>query len=555
MNPPPRVLAPLYYRDNFMRVLQAVHHQYYDLLTVPERQLISQFRALKPRAQALLVRMVMRRGTDFRRTQLHYHELGEPSHLVRTLVECGWLQANPNLTPTEFCQQCRLSELQHWARQQSELSLPPPLRKADWPGWLLTFQPTTKSWHQWWQKQIPCELFRLQHSTFYDTLKLLFFGSFRPGWDTFVIADLGYQRFPVVALAESTRAFQSRLEIDFSCQLQHCAEALANQHDPLQIIAQLPSTHPNLSHWLWQRRERLYLQLAEQLERTHQLEQAGQHYAQCSAPGARLRWLRWLAKQGKYADLAKPLQQAYAAPEDEGEAMALGKLLGRVGRHLSYRPQPKPQPTPPTRQQLVLAPSQQRVERAVSAHLHTPMKPVFWSENSLWNALFGLLFWPALFAPIPGAFFHPYQATPADLYRPDFVAKRKPLFDRQLTELAQSDSGQFLLARFDQYEGLTNHFVAWSALSREQLSWALMCIPKSHLSLICQRMLLNIKQHRSGFPDLIQLDLAAKHYQLFEVKGPGDRLQDHQLRWLWFFQQHAIPAQVIDVVWLNDSST
>lgn len=557
MSLPPRELPPLYYLDNFMRVLQAVHHQYYDVLTPQERQLINQFRALNPRARGLMVRMVMRRGIDFRPVQLQYPELGEVTHTLATLVEQGWLLANPMLSPAEFCQHCRLTELQHWARQTPMLAQRAPSRKVDWPRWLQAHYSTAQSWQQWWQGQPPSALFRLQHSTFYDILKLLFFGSFRPGWDTFVIADLGYQRFPAVALTELTRAFQSRIEIDFSCQLQSCTQAGLEGLDPITILEQLPSRPPNLSHWLWQRRERLYLKLAEQLERIKQPLQALEHYAQCTAPGARLRWLRLLAKQGHYATLANPLARALAKPEDDAEAMAIGTLLRRVRKHLPHSvTHPLAQThVQPVRQLCILAPSSKRVERAVCAHLHASGKPILWSENTLWNALFGLLFWPVLFAPIPGAFFHPYQAAPADLYRPDFVPKRKLLFDQQLAQLEHHDDGEFLLRRYDQYAGLNNAFIAWTAFSREQLNWALMCIPKAHINLICQRMLQNLKLNRSGFPDLIQFNLAARNYQLYEVKGPGDRLQDHQLRWLWFFQQHNIPAEVIDVEWLSDSST
>jgi len=33
------------------------------------------------------------------------------------------------------------------------------------------------------------------------------------------------------------------------------------------------------------------------------------------------------------------------------------------------------------------------------------------------------------------------------------------------------------------------------------------------------------------------------------VKGPGDRLQDHQIRWLQFFAGEGIPASVCYVRW------
>jgi hypothetical protein len=54
------------------------------------------------------------------------------------------------------------------------------------------------------------------------------------------------------------------------------------------------------------------------------------------------------------------------------------------------------------------------VELYVQAHLTRDQGPVHYVENSLINSLFGLLCWPAIFAPLPGAFFHPFQRGPVD---------------------------------------------------------------------------------------------------------------------------------------------
>jgi hypothetical protein len=40
---------------------------------------------------------------------------------------------------------------------------------------------------------------------------------------------------------------------------------------------------------------------------------------------------------------------------------------------------------------------------------------------------------------------------------------------------------------------------------------------------------------------------------MIEVKGPGDRLQDNQLRWLDFCAEHGMPVQVCYVQWAPPS--
>ena len=54
------------------------------------------------------------------------------------------------------------------------------------------------------------------------------------------------------------------------------------------------------------------------------------------------------------------------------------------------------------------------VEDSLRGHWHHATTPVFCVENTLVNALFRLLCRPAVFAPLPGAFFHPFQNGPGN---------------------------------------------------------------------------------------------------------------------------------------------
>ena len=79
-------------------------------------------------------------------------------------------------------------------------------------------------------------------------------------------------------------------------------------------------------------------------------------------------------------------------------------------------------------------------------------------------------------------------------------------------------------------------------LSNELLEQALTCIPAAHLKHWFERLLGDIKANRAGMPDLIQFWPTERRYRMIEVKGPGDRLQDNQRRWLAFCAQHAMPV-------------
>jgi hypothetical protein len=62
-----------------------------------------------------------------------------------------------------------------------------------------------------------------------------------------------------------------------------------------------------------------------------------------------------------------------------------------------------------------------------------------------------------------------------------------------------------------------------------------------------------VKTNRAGFPDLIQFWPRERRYRMIEVKGPGDRLQDNQIRWLHYCSSHGMPVSVCHVRWAEDA--
>ncbi|WP_373994831.1 VRR-NUC domain-containing protein [Duganella sp. HH101] len=245
------------------------------------------------------------------------------------------------------------------------------------------------------------------------------------------------------------------------------------------------------------------------------------------------------------------LQAALQAPESEAERQQLLRMEPRLARKLGHA---KPRATTPAqalRIDLNLPPPAQPdyVEFVVRDHLTRDDAPVYYVENALINSLFGLLCWDAVFSPIPGAFFHPYHRGPADLHSADFQRRRAQQFD---AALAQLDNGQYratIHANYATKAGIQSPFVYWETLDGTLLDLALDCIPALHLKRAFERILADIKANRSGFPDLIQFWPAERRYNMIEVKGPGDRLQDNQLRWIAYCAAHDMPVSVCYLQW------
>jgi hypothetical protein len=165
------------------------------------------------------------------------------------------------------------------------------------------------------------------------------------------------------------------------------------------------------------------------------------------------------------------------------------------------------------------------------------------------NSLFGLLCWDAIFAPVSGAFFHAFQSAPMDLFSRTFRHRRAALFDRCLHLLESNAYREIIKHNFHAKRGIQSLFVAWGILDEDLLDTALSCIPAAHLRHYFERLLSNLPENRTGLPDLVQFWIDENRYRMIEVKGPGDRLQDNQQRWMEFCMEQNLPVAICHVHW------
>lgn len=535
---------PFYYLENFERVLAWVGEHHGDLLDEIERAFLDVFPQLHKPARALLVRMVMRKGELFRTSKLRYAEIGCPLQASEPLIVRGWVDPAPVLSVEQLFGLLRKDELlQVFGVVGSDA------RKAELLERVRSSHVIAQALHQW-HPTLDERIFALRIGAFSERLRLMFFGNTHQDWSEFVLADLGIHRYEQVPFSPASRAFASRAEVDAYLHLQQCRERFDAGEPLAEVLAGIPVqafTNP----WLESRRGKLLLRIGLQYERLGDLSAALQVHAGNRYPGARERAIRVLERCAQPEAALALAQQAIAAPESEHEAQQLARILPRLKRSLGHVAAARRPPVAVERLDLVLPrpPMAISVERVARDYLSTPDAPVHYVENTLLGSLFGLLCWDALFAPLPGAFFHPFHWAPADLDRPDFHQRRAELFAGCLAQLDSGDYFACIQRTFQAKYGIHNAFVAWSMLDEALLQQALDCLPAAHLKLIFQRMLADIGSNRSGLPDLIQFWPVERRYRMIEVKGPGDRLQDNQQRWLAFAEEHDLPISVCYVQW------
>ena len=563
-----------YYLLNFERALAWLAERYDDLLDAHEHGFLRDFAALPQPSRALLVRMLMRKGTLFRASRLSYDEIGCPLQAAAPLAALGWVDTEPVLTLDDLFALTTRPEL--LLILADAIALIPGAKGLRKPDLLETLRPfyesegagegecdergVTAQPLSAWHAQTTDRVFHVAIAPLCERLRLMFFGNLQQDWSEFVLADLGVFQYEKVAFAPSSRAFQQRADVDVYLALHACREALewlpagdaeSEAIDELVVaIAAIETSNP----WLETRRAKLLFRIGQHCERQQNWRAALAVYERCAWLGARHRRLRVLERSERFDEAFALALQAAAKPESEEEAQRIERMLPRLQRKRGERVARVAAARPVERSTLVLPrpDAPQPVEYVARDHLTCDAAPVHYVENALINSLFGLLCWEPVFAALPGAFFHPFQRGPADLHAPDFHVRRAEQFAACLAQLDSHAYRETILRHLQSKAGLQSPFVFWGLLTPELVELALDCLPAAHLKLWFERLLRDIRGNRSGLPDLIRFWPAERRYELIEVKGPGDRLQDNQIRWLAYCAQHGMPVRVLDVRWADE---
>ncbi|MFJ1299368.1 VRR-NUC domain-containing protein [Pseudomonadota bacterium AL_CKDN230030165-1A_HGKHYDSX7] len=539
-----------YYLHNFQQALDWLTARYDDLFAPAERAFVHDFGRLPQGSRALAVRLLMRTRRVYRAECLSYEEIGCIPTAAAPLLALGWLRADPELDWAEWAALHTKDEL---ARRYPQAGARASWRKAELLAALREHLggADVRTCGAWGAD--PGEaIWSVEIVALAERLRLMFFGNLHQSWSEFVLADLGIFQYEPVALDASTRAFPHAGAIDTYLALHAVRERLDDftADDAPALHAEIEACSSEVP-WLARRQAKVWFRLGQACERAGAWSHAETAYRASRHPGARQRLIRVIERQARHAEAHALACETLAAPGSEAERQLVARMLPRLARQAGL-------PVPARARGATMAPFElvlprpdppRRVEFVVRDHLAADEAPAYYVENGLINSLFGLLCWRAIFEPVSGAFFHPFQRGPADLHDADFRARRAAAFEACLGALENGTHRERILACYEEKAGVQSPFVFWGMLSRDLLEAALDCIAPEHLALWFARLLDDIETNRSGLPDLVRFWPAEARYELIEVKGPGDRLQDNQVRWLTYAARHGLPVRVCHVRW------
>ena len=540
-----------YYLDNVITLFDHVETLYADILEPDQLDFLQRFATLGSDAQKLYIRLLNRSHHLFRLSKLNYPEIESMQSAIEALELSGFIEANPSLEREELIGLFSKAELLALHPQPVELrklkrlALDTMLLEQDDDAFFTTLATTD------------C-LLQVEQKEHYRLCQMLFFGNLNQSMTDFVLRDLGLNQYENYSIDTQNRPYTSTLDIQQHWLL-HRLESLleiaeSSDIETLQTCFDAVPADTSSDSPLFRKGERIKYEITRQIERLDDLPLALKLYHRCTLPPSRERITRIMHRQDQIEDALNHCQIIIEQPIDEEElqfALGFGKRLVRrhkiqdrpvfESRDASYKPEIF---------DLQLTP-QDSVEQAVADYYltHNNQNQCYFLENSLFNGVLGLLIWDAVFAPVAGAFYNPFQYRPVDFYAHDFLPKRAALLTQIWSQITSTgDIWHQASICWQARLGRMNPLVNWQALNLEIIDLALQRVPFEHWMRIFDRILLDLRNNRAGFPDLV-LFPATGGYQLVEVKGPGDNLQKNQQRWMQYFSEHDIPHSVARVSW------
>ncbi len=546
----PPDLPETYYHDNVLLLFEHVENLYSDLLDAGQLEFFQRFAALGADAQKLYIRLLNRSHDCYRVSKLSYPEIASLDAAIAELDASGCIELNPSLeresllklfTKPELLAPCGLPGLKNLRRDAIEAAL---LERAG----DAFFDSLEQS----------DDILLLNGRDEYLICQMLFFGNLNQSMTDFVLRDLGLYRFEKYRIDSEHRPYRSSAEIQHHWLLQQLEIllGLADSEDPAVLADCLDAIPRDIEPDApaWRKCERLRYTIARQLERVGATGQALDAYRLCTLPPARERIVRVLAAERAVDEALELCRQMLHQPVDEQEIQFVCQFAPRLCKKHDRLPLSEidalQRDYPVATIELELD-YRDSVEIAVAEYFDQQDggETCYYVENSLFNAVLGLLIWDAIFAPVPGAFYNPFQHRPSDFYAPDFRHRREDLLANTWAQLRDNeDIRRVVAARWEDKFGIMNPLVNWQAVDLELIERALARIEHAHWRAIFERILQDLRNNRAGFPDLVHFPPDGG-YCLVEVKGPNDTLQHNQRRWMQYFSEHSIPHRLARVKW------
>ncbi|WP_050581765.1 MULTISPECIES: exonuclease domain-containing protein [unclassified Pseudoalteromonas] len=191
------------------------------------------------------------------------------------------------------------------------------------------------------------------------------------------------------------------------------------------------------------------------------------------------------------------------------------------------------------------------VEQGVNDYYTRQGMQVFNTENTLWQSLFGLVFWHELFVESPYPPCNEFDIYPQVLRLGNFYEAQQIQINERLAKCQTSQALLNLVCKnaaqyFDQPNGLFR----WRSNLLEPLETLILNSPLEALITHLTAMSKHYLQLKDGYPDLMVINNGQVHFE--EVKAPGDKLRRNQLTTIDNLKNVGFTVHIAAVKWFVD---
>jgi DNA polymerase-3 subunit epsilon len=523
-----------YYHDHFIEMLSFVRTNYGPILTNEHEAFVSRFQSLSKDAQCLLVRMVNRRRTVFNRALFRYAEISDVERAADDLLSCGQARTL-KAEDYAFLVACLPKDiLVSGAKAAGRTDIRVSWPKAKLVDYFLTHVPfEVAAAHCGAAKFIALDDVRPLEFLLY-----LYFGKTEENLKNFALRDLGIVR------TNKATSFRARFtDGDEARACFHYSRLLDRIEDKSTSIYQTAVIDlfggPDCpSDYAADLRSRAACQVGQFFEKLGDKDLAKQLYRVGSSPDCRERLIRLLYGTGNKADAEDLLRRMIDDPASDDELVFATDFYARkFGGHRTGSCSEL------LRAGLTLTVDDTHrgnPEAGVAGVMRRRGFRVFFAENTLWHALFGLLFWDELFE---SGFLHSsFDWVPHCLNDRSFAHRFAAQIDEKLDAIRSCNAFNLLLRPIAANWGRPNGVFSWDHVDVDALRLLLSGTSPQGIAAIVRSLCQNYREMRDGFPDLMLEKDGLVSFM--EVKAEGDVIRRNQLTRLRQLANAGIRAEI-----------
>lgn len=544
---PQRELPQLYYLTHFREMLAFVGEKYAHVLEEPHRNFLTDFNALSLDAQCLFVRLVNRKGLVFETAKLRYEEVTDLPGTLEALHSSGFADAVAQESFTELLNSVSKDVLIDLMAPHLETA---GVKRSWSKAAVIAHARTTLSFETFSSSEAAKSFVVQGRRAELGFLLYLYFGRIEQGVTRFALRDLGLVRTHHFK-ADYEARFETREEAATCYFYAHRLEDLktTEEDDCLLWANAVPSWPDANGDTAEDLRDRLLYALGSRLEKAGELEPALAVYRLGGSALCNERLVRLLYSRGE-RDLARAkLEAMMAQPASDLEAhfaqdFYLRKFKGKRTSALTDR----------LRAGAVISVDESfrnTPERGAAEVFRRQGYEVFYSENAVWRALFGMLFWEEIYCEEAAAIHNAFERLPQSLKSGGFYEAFQDRIEAKLALLKDPAVAlQTLLGSLTANYGTPNGIFRWRPTITDWLAPFLQNAPPDALAAVLREICRDYMGRKDGFPDLMLWNEDGLRF--VEIKTAGDQIRRNQLMQLDLLGRAGFAVEVNRVEWIID---